>query len=507
MYKFLKIARVFISLFFLISITLSFIYFINRDTLLFAHLLKLQFIPAFLGVFSGTFIFFIFLLLLTTLFGRVYCSTLCPLGIYQDIVSNISRRFKSKKGRRFKFALPKNRLRFGLLIIIALLFVFGISYPLALLDPYSNWGKISNEIISRSEQFIHNGFSAIFPNTIYFRPYAQFSLLSFIFALVFFVIITIFSAFRGRLYCNTICPVGTLLGAFSKLSIFKPTINKDICTSCHLCLANCKSQCIDIKNKTIDESRCVACFNCMISCNNSGVTYKFRWSKKDVLKEPKTIESTSRRGALIAFGALGTSLAIKAANLKPLLSSDHKNSAIAPPGAKSIELFKKNCTACHACISACPNNIIKPSVGEYGIEGLLLPVLSFDHHFCSYECNVCSTVCPNNALRKISLEEKKLEQIGEVHFELKKCIVYTDRTDCGACDEHCPTKAIKMVPYEDGLVIPSVDTSLCIGCGGCEYICPAEPKAIIVNGLSVHTKATKPEIVEQKKVEVDDFGF
>lgn len=506
MYRFLKIARVFVSLFFLISITLSFIYFINRDTLFFSNFLKVQFVPAFLGVFSGTALFFLIILLITLLFGRLYCSTLCPLGIYQDIVSAISRKFKSKKNRRFKFDLPKNKLRYSILLFIAILFVFGISYPLAILDPYSNWGKISNEIISRSEQLIHNIASGFFPETIYYRPYAQFSVLSFIFAILFFAIVTIFSAFRGRLYCNTICPVGAFLGLFSKTSLFKPTINKSMCTSCHLCLSNCKSQCIDLKTKTIDESRCVACFNCMISCTNSGISYKFRWTKEDAQNNQQMV-SDSRRTALIAFGALGTALAVKAANLKPILSSKHKNSAIAPPGAQTIELFKKNCTACHACISACPNNIIKPSVGEYGIEGLLLPVLSFDHHFCSYECNICSTVCPNNALKKISLEEKKLTQIGEVQFELKKCIVYTDRTDCGACDEHCPTKAIKMIPYEDGLVIPSIETSLCIGCGGCEYICPAEPKAIVVHGLPIQTIAKKPEIIEQKKIEVDDFGF
>ncbi|MDP3453269.1 MAG: 4Fe-4S binding protein [Bacteroidales bacterium] len=513
-YKILKRARILLSLVFLVTITAAFIFFVSRETSLFSLFLKIQFVPSLLGIFSGGALVFVLLMLMTLLFGRVYCSTLCPLGVFQDIVSNFTNRFRSKKNRKYSFKRANNSIRYTILAITGVSLIAGITLPLVYLDPYSNWGKISNEIISRSEQLIHNGLSDIFPQTIFYRSYAFFALGSFLFALLFMLIVIIFSAFRGRLYCNTICPVGAFLGLTSKLSLFKPVIDKSKCNRCSLCVTKCKSECIDLETRTIDESRCVACFNCMQVCSKSGISYKFTFkSKNDKTQEGEKresdIESGERRRALIAMGLMGTALAAKAINLGPVFKSAPKITGIAPPGALSIEHLKKNCTACHACIAACPNNIIHPASGEYGIDGILLPVLSFNHHFCSFECNECSKVCPNDALKPLSIEDKQLAQIGEAQFYLEKCIVHTDGTDCGACDEHCPTKAITMVPYGDtALYIPSLNTELCIGCGGCEYICPAIPdKAMVIHALAVHGRAERPTLDKQEKIKVDDFGF
>jgi len=516
MYKFLKRTRVALSALFLVLITLSFLFFANRETQFFSFFLKLQFVPSVLGAITGSALFLVILSILTLLFGRVYCSTLCPMGTLQDITTWGTKFFKSKKSRRFKFDKPYNWLRYSVLAFVGLPFIFGITLPLAYLDPYSNYGRISNEIISRSEQFIHNGFSQIFPDTVFFRSYSVFVAGSFAFALFFLLIIIIFSALRGRLYCNTICPVGSILGLISKFSIFKPAVN-DNCNHCMACVQKCKSQCIDIPNKRIDETRCVACLNCMQTCKRGAISYKFAWVKTkktaieegDPVKQADRIESKERRRAIIALGLVGTALAVRAANLGPVLTSKPKITGIAPPGAQSIEHLKKNCTACHACIAACPNGIITPATGEYGLDGILLPVLNFKDHFCGYECNICTQVCPNGALKPLNIEDKQLCQIGKAHFSLKSCIVYTDRTDCGACDEHCPTKAITMVPYRDfGLFIPKLNKDICIGCGGCEYICPAVPvKAMIVHGNEIHAVAQKPTRDEQKKVKVDEFGF
>ncbi|MDO9679788.1 MAG: 4Fe-4S binding protein [Bacteroidales bacterium] len=513
MYRFLKKGRVVFSIIFLLIITSSFIFFINRETLLMSEFLKFQFVPSMLGIFSGGAIVFLLLLLLTILFGRAYCSTLCPLGTYQDIVSRTASVFKSKKNRRYSYDKPFSKLRFGILLIVGVLFMGGISLPLALLDPYSNWGKISNEIISRSEQYIHNGLAEVMPDAVFFRSYAHFAIGSFLFALFFLITVTLLSAFKGRLYCNTICPVGSFLGLLSRFAIFKPVIDKETCTKCRLCVINCKSQCIDLENQTVDESRCVACLNCTVVCKTNSIVYKYTLNRKKVavdIKDGTTIlRSEGRRNAMIAMGLMGTALAAKAINAGPMISSRPKVTGIAPPGAMSIEHLKKNCTACHACVAACPNNIIQPATTEYGIDGILLPVLNFKHHFCSYECNVCSQVCPNDALKPLSIKDKQLAQIGQTQFYLEKCIVHTDGTDCGACDEHCPTKAITMVPYGDsGLFIPNLEPELCIGCGACEYICPAVPeKAMVIHALEVHQIAAEPTLDKQEKVKVDDFGF
>ncbi|PKP06177.1 MAG: hydroxyacid dehydrogenase [Bacteroidetes bacterium HGW-Bacteroidetes-5] len=509
-YKILKWVRVAVSLVFIIGITAAFIFFVNRESALFSQFLKIQFVPSLLGIFSGGAVVFVLLILLTLLFGRVYCSTLCPLGTFQDSTTRVANLFKSKKKRRFKYDKPKNWIRYSVLSIIAIFFIGGVTAPIAWLDPYSNWGRVSNEIISRVEQLLHNALSNIFPEAIFFRSYAHFAVGSFIFALLFISAVIIFSSLRGRLYCNTICPVGTLLGMLSKISIYKPKIDESKCNKCGLCVINCKSQCIDLENQSVDESRCVSCQNCMQVCKRAAISYKISLR----VKENKKIEkiepaSNERRRALIAMGLVGTALAAKAINFKPLLSSKPKITGIAPPGAVSIDHLKRNCTACYACVSACPNNIIQPASMEYGLDGVLLPVLSFKHHFCGYECNMCTTVCPNDALKPMSIEDKQLSQIGEAQFFLEKCIVHTDGTDCGACDEHCPTKAITMVPYGEGsLYIPSLNVDICIGCGGCEYICPAVPeKAMVVYAKAVHGVALKPTEDKQEKVKVDDFGF
>ncbi len=502
MYKLLKRFRVIFSLFFLVAITAAFIFFVNRETPFFSLFLKFQFVPSLMGIFTGGALFFVIIILLTLLFGRVYCSSLCPLGTFQDITTGVSKVFKSKKERRFSYTPPRNWLRYSILSATVLFFIGGISYPIALLDPYSNWGRISNELISRSEQLIHNGLALIFPNDIFYRSYAFFALGSFLFALLFTSAVIILSSRKGRLYCNTICPVGSLLGLISGGSLFRPVIDSNSCTNCNVCVFKCKAQCIDLSTKSIDATRCVACFNCMQSCSNGGIKYEYSWRSK-------RSSDPGKRNTLIALGILGGSLIAKATNLGPVFSSKPKVTGITPPGAGSTERLKKNCTACHACISACPNNIIHPATAEYGVDGILLPVLSFNHHFCSFECNECTKVCPNDALKSLSIEEKQLTQVGQVQFYLEKCIVHTDGTDCGACDEHCPTKAITMVPYgNEGLYIPSVNVNLCIGCGGCEYICPAIPdKAMVIHALPVHGIAEKPSKDKQEKVEVDDFGF
>jgi Pyruvate/2-oxoacid:ferredoxin oxidoreductase delta subunit len=160
-------------------------------------------------------------------------------------------------------------------------------------------------------------------------------------------------------------------------------------------------------------------------------------------------------------------------------------------------------------VEACPNRIISPAFGEYGAANLMLPVIHYKKQFCGFNCNVCSSVCPNGALKPLTVEEKRKVQIGRVEFIAKNCIVFKHKTDCGACDEHCPTKAITMKEWKGrpGLYFPTVNPDMCIGCGGCEYVCPEMPKAMVIRPLSVHGEAIPPKEDKQEKVEISDFGF
>jgi len=138
---------------------------------------------------------------------------------------------------------------------------------------------------------------------------------------------------------------------------------------------------------------------------------------------------------------------------------------------------------------------------------MMQPVLSFEKGFCNYDCTICGDVCPNRAILPLTRDEKHLTQIGRVVFLKEICVVYTHKRSCGACSEHCPTQAVAMVPYMNGLTIPKIDPDLCIGCGGCEYICPIRPyRAIYVEGIPVHKKRREFHD-EPVDVRVDGFGF
>jgi len=138
----------------------------------------------------------------------------------------------------------------------------------------------------------------------------------------------------------------------------------------------------------------------------------------------------------------------------------------------------------------------------------MMPVMNFDHGFCNFDCTLCTDVCPTDALKPLTVQAKHKTQMGRVVFIMHNCVVFTDETSCGACSEHCPTQAVKMVPYKGMLTIPSVNPDICVGCGGCEYVCPAVPfKAIHVEGNPVQLEAHAFEDEVKKEVQLDGFGF
>jgi ferredoxin len=240
--------------------------------------------------------------------------------------------------------------------------------------------------------------------------------------------------------------------------------------------------------------------------------FSSRVKKEEAIKTAGTETDESRRKFFLAgLSAMVAAPGILANEKAKLLSGQEaliRQTPISPPGAKSAEHLLKHCSSCHLCISKCPSQVLKPAFLEYGLGGMMQPTMYFEKGFCNYDCVVCSEVCPNHALVKLTKEEKHRTQTGHVVFNQDICIVITEGTNCGACSEHCPTQAVKMIPYENGLTIPFINTDICVGCGGCEFICPVRPnRAIFVEGNSVHKEAlvTLPE--ENVGIEINDFGF
>jgi ferredoxin len=453
---------------------------------------SIQFIPAWL---SHNAYAIVFLIILALLFGRVYCSFICPMGVFQDIASRCS------KNKKFIYRKNNPLLRWSVLAIFLVLFNLGFTIAVGLLDPYSAYGRIAVHIFKPVYMAMNNALAYIFNHfgnyAFYQTEIAMLSIFSFAVALFTFAVIGVLAWAKGRLYCNTICPVGTLFGFLNKFSLFKIRINGDKCISCGVCEKKCKAMCIDAKAKTIDYSRCLNCFNCLGSCNKKGIFFS---ACKNKPKVQQTVDKGRRR-----FLLTGLTAAIAA----PAVFAQAKiGNAISPPGALSAEHLLKHCTSCHLCISKCPSKVLKPAFMEYGTRGMMMPLMYFEKGFCNFDCTICTNVCPNNALTPLTVEQKHRLQVGKVVFIPEQCVVNTKGTSCSACSEHCPTPAVKMIPYKNGLTIPFVDAAICVGCGGCEFICPVRPsRAIYVEGNIVHQQARAFDVEKKEEKEITDFGF
>jgi polyferredoxin len=510
MYVFLRRFRLVFAVIFIVVFTLVFTDLGNAVSSIFKGLLKWQFVPALLGAIGGSAGILVFLLLLTLLFGRVYCSFLCPAGIFQDVVTFVANLFKNRKQRRYKYSQPHNILRYTLMSLTFALFIAGSAGLLLLLDPYSNYGRMAENVFRPAVTGLNNLGASWFSETFYSVGFKTFTTGSIIAGAVFFAVITVMSALRGRLYCNTLCPVGALLGLVSKYSFFQLSVDNEKCVHCLVCETKCKAQCINSKKVHIDTSRCVQCYNCTVACKHNALgltSYFARRRKSDSNGRAGELSSNRRAVFLLPAGILATGIVARLFSPKLQTATDNPK-AIAPPGAQSVAHLKRHCTACQVCIAKCPSQVLRPSLDEYGIDGFMMPVLNYRNSYCRYDCTECSTTCPNGALLPQTTEQKKQIQVGVANFIHANCVVVTDGTDCGACDEHCPTKAVHMVPYRDGLLIPAVNADICVGCGGCEYICPAMPaKAIVVKANPVHLVAALPEQDRQETKDIDDFGF
>jgi NAD-dependent dihydropyrimidine dehydrogenase PreA subunit len=484
---------------------------------IFNPVLSLQFVPSVIKFIAlGTLISagFIAVIILTFLTGRTYCSFLCPLGIGQDIFSRMGGKLR-KKFRRYGFKRPFTITRYILLagtLIVTL--VWGM-YMVTLLDPYSIFGRFMTFFAKPVVLLINNFLAGIlhkFDNyALSDIPLQGFNVLTYAIPALFFIIIGSFSLARGRLYCNMICPVGTLLGLISKLSVLRIKIDENVCSRCGRCSIACKSSCIDFLNNRIDVTRCVDCFNCINTCPDKAVSYGLVKLKQ---KEHKTDDEKRKFVAGVLLMLFGISRVAKSQEKsvpvpkKASTVKENRTWPVCPPGGHSIADFSKDCTACSLCISACPNNVLRPALLQYGVAGMMQPVMDYHKSFCTYNCTRCTEVCPTYALQPLVLEAKKLTQIGKVVFIKDNCIVKTEKTACGACSESCPTKAVFMIPYEGNLLIPETNVDICIGCGHCEFACPTTPyKAIFVDGNPVHQVAQKPENAEAEVETHIEFPF
>ena len=490
-----KIRTILAGVFFVL-ITLLFLDFTGTLHHWLSWLAQIQFLPA---VMALNVVVVVALLLLTLIFGRIYCSVICPLGVFQDILA----RFRRKKNK-YSYSKEVRWLRYPMLVVFIIAAVAGIGSLFQLLAPYSAYGRIATMIFQPVWKLGNNVLAEIAARADSYAFYTvdtwMRSLPVFIIAAVTLVVLFVLAWRGGRTYCNTICPVGTILSFFARFSWLKIHFDEDKCKNCSMCSKSCKAACIDYKNHKVDYSRCVVCGNCIDSCKFGALRYDNAriHAKAKTSEESGSSVDTSKRSFLLASAMVaGAAMAQKKEKLMDggLAELEDKvaparQTPLTPPGSLSFDHFAQHCTGCQLCVSECPNEVLRPSSD---LMHLMLPVMSYEHGHCRPECTRCSEVCPAGAIFKVDKDEKSSIQIGHAVWIKKNCVPITDEVECGNCARHCPTGAIEMVPLdendEESPMVPAINEAACIGCGACEYVCPSRPfSAIYVEGHEVHKK-------------------
>ena len=488
------------------GITLLFLDFTGTMSHWVSWMPKLQFLEAVLAL---NVVVIMALVVLTFVFGRIYCSVICPLGIMQDIFGWLG---KKQKKNRYTYSKELKWLRYPVLVLFIIALVAGIGTLFQLLAPYSAYGRIvtyllqpvwvagNNVLASIAEHYDSYAFyhvSKDVPNYYVITIIAVWT----------WAILAALAWKYGRTYCNTICPIGTILSFLSRFSFLKIHFDESKCRNCSLCTKNCKAACIDFKTHSVDYSRCVVCGDCIESCKFGALSYSrdSRLSRSSRDSRPsressspsETSPKSEGRRAFLLSSALLTTAALAQQKDKLMDGglaeieekvAPKRQTPVTPPGSMSQRNFEQHCTGCQLCVSECPNEVLRPSSD---LMHLMLPTMSYELGYCRPECHRCSEVCPAGAIKPIALEVKASTQIGHAVWIKKNCVPLTDGVECGNCARHCPTGAIEMVPSdpddEESPYVPAVNEARCIGCGACEYLCPARPfSAIYVEGHEVH---------------------
>ena len=101
-----------------------------------------------------------------------------------------------------------------------------------------------------------------------------------------YVLAVIFAnRFLPRFWCRAICPLGALLGVFSRFAIWRIDRDPVRCTDCDLCLKSCEGA--SDPQGDLRKSECFVCLNCIEDCPHDALAFRFLPRKASEVAYPQ----------------------------------------------------------------------------------------------------------------------------------------------------------------------------------------------------------------------------